>query len=203
MSDKPGSYSYDGLDRVLHEKARLGILTSLFSNPDGLVFGEIKSLCSLTDGNLSRHLQVLEREQLVEIIKETGSGRPKTTVKITDLGRDRFQTYLGEFDEALEDLSLTGVSLLRGEKTDKIKVEDITRKETGDLQLGIITDQGFTGAIAGLTGTETFTVTANSVDVTMDFSEISGTLSVENIVNYMNGKLEAAEVLSAVKFEYY
>ncbi len=68
MSDKAGSFSYDGLDRVLHEKARLGILTSLFTHPEGLVFNEIKALCALTDGNLSRHLQVLEREELVEII---------------------------------------------------------------------------------------------------------------------------------------
>ena len=44
MSEKPGSFAYDGLDRVLHEKARLGILTSLFSHPEGLVFGEIKRI---------------------------------------------------------------------------------------------------------------------------------------------------------------
>lgn len=102
MSDKPGSYAYDGLDRVLHEKARLGILTSLFTHPEGLVFGEIKSLCSLTDGNLSRHLQVLEREELVNIVKESGSGRPKTTVLITDLGKERFQQYLGELQAVLK-----------------------------------------------------------------------------------------------------
>ena len=102
MSEKPGSFAYDGLDRVLHEKARLGILTSLFSHPEGLVFGEIKSLCTLTDGNLSRHLQVLEREDLVEIVKESGSGRPKTTVFITPLGRERFQEYLVELQTVLQ-----------------------------------------------------------------------------------------------------
>lgn len=102
MSDKPGTYSYEGLDRVLHEKARLGILTSLFTHPDGLIFGEIKSLCSLTDGNLSRHLQVLEREDLVDIIKETGSGRPKTTCVLTKLGRERFQEYLEELQSVLK-----------------------------------------------------------------------------------------------------
>ena len=102
MSEKPGKYSYDGLDRVLHEKARLGILTSLFTRSEGLIFGEIKSLCSLTDGNLSRHLQVLEREELVEIVKETGSGRPKTTVFLTDTGRQRFQEYLEELQSVLK-----------------------------------------------------------------------------------------------------
>jgi len=54
-----GRFAYDGLDRVLHEKARLGILTSLVAHPDGLKFGELRGLCSLTDGNLSRHLDVL------------------------------------------------------------------------------------------------------------------------------------------------
>ncbi len=108
MSDKPGRYSYDGLDRVLHEKARLGILTSLFTHPEGLVFGEIKSLCSLTDGNLSRHLQVLEREELVEIIKESGQGRPKTTCVITNLGRERFQQYLEELQTVLKAASVEG-----------------------------------------------------------------------------------------------
>jgi predicted ArsR family transcriptional regulator len=109
MSQKPGSYSYDGLDRVLHEKARLGILTSLFTHPEGLVFGEIKSLCSLTDGNLSRHLQVLEREELVEIIKESGFGRPKTTCVITAGGRERFQHYLEELQTVLKAASAESI----------------------------------------------------------------------------------------------
>lgn len=102
MSDKAGTFSYDGLDRVLHEKARLGILTSLFTHPEGLVFNEIKTLCSLTDGNLSRHLQVLEREELVEIIKESGSGRPKTVCVITKSGRTRFENYLEELQAVLK-----------------------------------------------------------------------------------------------------
>lgn len=102
MSDKAGSFSYDGLDRVLHEKARLGILTSLFTHPEGLVFNEIKALCALTDGNLSRHLQVLEREELVEIIKESGAGRPKTICKMTKSGRERFENYLEELQSVLK-----------------------------------------------------------------------------------------------------
>src|SRR5262249_53123917 len=53
-------FAYEGLDRVIHEKARLGILTSLMAHPKGLAFADLKQLCGLTDGNLSRHLQVLE-----------------------------------------------------------------------------------------------------------------------------------------------
>ena len=56
-----GRFAYDGLDRVIHEKARLSVLTSLVTHPKGLVFGDLKEMCGLTDGNLSRHLQVLEQ----------------------------------------------------------------------------------------------------------------------------------------------
>ena len=59
-------FSYEGLDRVMHEKARLGLLTSLMAHPKGLAFADLKQLCGLTDGNLSRHLQVLQ---------EAGPGR--------------------------------------------------------------------------------------------------------------------------------
>jgi len=43
-------FSYDGLDRVIHEKARLGLLTSLIAHPKGLAFADLKQLCGLTDG---------------------------------------------------------------------------------------------------------------------------------------------------------
>ena len=59
-ADESGRYAFDGIDRVLHEKARLGILTSLLAHQNGLVFGELRDLCALTDGNLSRHLQTLQ-----------------------------------------------------------------------------------------------------------------------------------------------
>ena len=53
-----GRFSADeGLDRVIHERARLSVLTSLITNPKGLTFGDLKQLCALTDGNLSRHLR--------------------------------------------------------------------------------------------------------------------------------------------------
>ena len=50
--DATGRYAYDGLERVMHEKARLGILTSLAAKAEGLVFTDLKELCQLTDGNL-------------------------------------------------------------------------------------------------------------------------------------------------------
>lgn len=83
-----GRYAYEGLDRTIHEKARLGILASLAAHPSGLIFGDLKDLCSLTDGNLSRHLQTLEEAKLVEIWKRFEHKRPQTLCRLTDLGRE-------------------------------------------------------------------------------------------------------------------
>src|SRR5580704_16798320 len=64
-----GRFAYEGLDRVIHERARLSVLTCLMTNPRGLTFGDLKQMCALTDGNLSRHLRVLEKGRMVEIVK--------------------------------------------------------------------------------------------------------------------------------------
>ena len=78
--EQAGRFAYDGLDRVIHEKARLSVLTSLVAHPKGLVFGDLKQMCGLTDGNLSRHLQVLEEAGLIEIVKGYDHNRPQTVV---------------------------------------------------------------------------------------------------------------------------
>jgi DNA-binding transcriptional ArsR family regulator len=68
-------FAYEGLDRVMHEKARLGVLSSLVAHPKGLSFGDLKQMCRLSDGNLSRHLQVLQEAGLVEITKAFEANR--------------------------------------------------------------------------------------------------------------------------------
>jgi DNA-binding HxlR family transcriptional regulator len=93
MSD-PAPFAYEGLDRVIHERARLGILTSLTANPKGLVFGDLRRLCGLTDGNLSRHLAVLQETGLVQVTKGFERNRPQTVCQITPEGRARFLEYL-------------------------------------------------------------------------------------------------------------
>ena len=93
MSD-PAPFAYEGLDRVIHERARLGILTSLTANPKGLVFGDLRRLCGLTDGNLSRQLAVLQETGLVEVTKGFERNRPQTVCRITAEGRTRFLEYL-------------------------------------------------------------------------------------------------------------
>jgi DNA-binding MarR family transcriptional regulator len=98
-----GRFAYDGLDRVMHEKARLGLLTSLVAHPRGLTFADLKRLCGLTDGNLSRHLQVLNEAGLVEILKGYEQNRPQTVCKITPSGRRRFLNYLAILEQIVRD----------------------------------------------------------------------------------------------------
>jgi DNA-binding transcriptional ArsR family regulator len=103
IPEDAGRYAYDGLDRALHEKARLSIMTSLVTRPDGVVFGDLKTLCNLTDGNLSRHLDVLAKEGLVKIHKAFVANRPQTTCKLSALGRKRFREYLHQLEQVLRD----------------------------------------------------------------------------------------------------
>jgi DNA-binding MarR family transcriptional regulator len=98
-----GRFAYDGLDRVIHEKARLGILTSLVTHPAGVLFTDLKALCALTDGNLSRHLQHLQDAGLVEIWKGFQGKRPQTLVRITAEGRQRFVEYLSVLEGVVGD----------------------------------------------------------------------------------------------------
>jgi DNA-binding MarR family transcriptional regulator len=98
-----GQYAYEGLDRVIHERARLGVLTSLVAHPRGLAFGELRRLCQLTDGNLSRHLQVLQEAGLVEVIKSFEHNRPQTVCSITPAGRARYLDYLAVLEQVVRD----------------------------------------------------------------------------------------------------
>jgi DNA-binding MarR family transcriptional regulator len=101
--DASGRFAYEGLERVFHEKARLGIMTSLVSHPKGLVFSDLKELCSLTDGNLSRHLQVLHETGLIEVWKGYHLNRPQTLCRITDEGRRRFLDYVSVLESVVAD----------------------------------------------------------------------------------------------------
>jgi DNA-binding MarR family transcriptional regulator len=98
-----GRFAYEGLERVFHEKARLSIMTSLVAHPRGLVFSDLKELCSLTDGNLSRHLQVLHEAGLIEITKGFQRKRPQTRCLLTDDGRRRFLDYINVLESVVAD----------------------------------------------------------------------------------------------------
>ena len=109
-----------GLERIFHEKARLGIMTSLVTNARGLIFADLKELCNLTDGNLSRHLQVLHEAGFVEIWKGFHKNRPQTLCRITDEGRRRFLEYINVLETVVQDAlnaaskSAAGANLAEG-----------------------------------------------------------------------------------------
>jgi len=123
MKSKPqpseGRFAYEGLNRVIHERARLSLLTSLITNPKGLTFNDLKQLCSLTDGNLSRHLQVLEKDKIIEIIKGQEHNRSLTVCRITASGRKRYLEYLSTLEQVVRDAAKVtedevGIGLVRG-----------------------------------------------------------------------------------------
>ena len=102
-ADTPGRFAYEGLDRIIHEKARLSIVTSLATHPQGLLFNDLKELCSLTDGNLSRHLQILNEASLVQIWKGFKDNRPQTLCQLTETGRRRFLEYVSVLEGVITD----------------------------------------------------------------------------------------------------
>ena len=114
-----GRFAYEGLDRVIHERARLSVLTSLVTNPKGLAFGDLKQLCALTDGNLSRHLRVLEKGKMVDLVKKHDRNRPQTICRITASGRARYIEYLSTLEQVVRDAARVteegpAVGLVRG-----------------------------------------------------------------------------------------
>lgn len=91
----------DDIDRVFHEKARLGIMTTIIGSPDGMNFIELKELCDLTDGNLNRHLKVLVDTGVLRV-KKTGQGRNTNSLyRLTAKGRRAFQQYLSALETIL------------------------------------------------------------------------------------------------------
>ena len=99
----PGRFAYQGLDRVLHERARLSILSCLAAHRQGLLFNDLKELCTLTDGNLSRHLQMLEEAGIVDIWKGIKNKRPQTLCRLPPRGHQRFLDYLAVLEQVIND----------------------------------------------------------------------------------------------------
>ncbi len=85
---------YEALEKLFHEPNRLSIMSALCAAEEGLTFRELKDTCELTDGNLNRHLKVLEDGKAIEINKAFVDNKPRTTVFVTATGLDRFNEYL-------------------------------------------------------------------------------------------------------------
>jgi DNA-binding MarR family transcriptional regulator len=110
-------FAYAGLDRVIHERARLSVLTSLAAHPKGLRFSDLKQLCGLTDGNLSRHMQVLQTAGLVEVSKSFERNRPQTSCRLTAEGRRRYVEYLAVLEQVVRDAAVRPQAARRSTRT--------------------------------------------------------------------------------------
>ena len=100
MNENPGN-PCEALEKLFHEPNRLSIMSAVCAADKGLSFSELKEECGLTDGNLNRHLKVLREAKVVTIKKAFVDDKPKTTVKISATGLDRFNEYLSALSEVL------------------------------------------------------------------------------------------------------
>jgi DNA-binding HxlR family transcriptional regulator len=85
------------LDRIIHERMRLGIVSALAVN-DSLTFNELKKLLRTTDGNLSVHARRLEEAQYVTCTKSFEGRMPKTEYRLTGAGRKALERYLDHME---------------------------------------------------------------------------------------------------------
>lgn len=100
---KSNENPFDELHRVLHEPKRLAIISSVAGSDGGLTFSELKELGDLTDGNLNRHLRMLEDEKIIKLKKILAEGRARTVVTLTASGKKRFLAYLSALESILKD----------------------------------------------------------------------------------------------------
>ena len=98
-----GRFAYEGLDRLLHERSRLSIMTSLMTQPQGLLFNDLKKQCTMTDGNLNRHLDVLYKAGYIEVWKKQVNNRSQTPFRVTPAGRQDYLAYLQELERLVKD----------------------------------------------------------------------------------------------------
>jgi len=82
-------------DPLLHQSVRSKLVSLLISNSE-LPFKALKESLHVTDGNLSSHLSKLEEAGYIAIEKSFVGKRPKTTIKVTDRGREAFSNYINE-----------------------------------------------------------------------------------------------------------
>ena len=81
------------LDRIIHEKGRLAILSLMAATPE-LSFTEIRDTLGMTDGNLTAHIRTLQEAGLVSVTKAFQGGRPLTTYLLTPSGKKAFANYI-------------------------------------------------------------------------------------------------------------
>jgi DNA-binding MarR family transcriptional regulator len=89
------------LDRLIHERVRLGIVSALAVN-GSLTFTDLRDLLGTTDGNLSAHARRLEDAGYLECVKSFDGRTPKTEYGLTELGRRELDAYLSHMEAIIE-----------------------------------------------------------------------------------------------------
>ena len=93
-----GFFAPDNLDKIIHERARLGIVASLAARGE-MHFGELKETLEMTDGNLSVHARVLEDAGYLKVEKQFVGRKPRTTMSLTRKGKKAFRKYLAQLEQ--------------------------------------------------------------------------------------------------------
>jgi DNA-binding HxlR family transcriptional regulator len=91
------------LDRLIHERLRLGIISALAAN-ESLTFSDLKSLMNTTDGNLSVHARKLEEAGYISCSKYFEGRMPKTEYKLTAAGRSALESYLSHMESLIKQM---------------------------------------------------------------------------------------------------
>ncbi len=89
------------LDRLIHERARLAIVSALAVN-ESLTFNELKALLNTTDGNLSVHARKLEEAEYIACLKSFAGRIPKTEYRLTKAGRRALEAYLNHMEAIIK-----------------------------------------------------------------------------------------------------
>jgi DNA-binding MarR family transcriptional regulator len=89
------------LDRVIHERGRLAIMSMLAASAE-LSFTELRDALGMTDGNLTTHVRTLQEAGYVSIAKSYRNRRPLTTVSLTAAGRQAFASYVALLEQIVQ-----------------------------------------------------------------------------------------------------
>ena len=89
------------LDRLIHEKGRLAIMSMLAASPD-LSFTELRDALEMTDGNLTSHMRTLQESGYVSVSKSFQNNRPLTTCSLTAAGRKAFAAYVNLLEQIVQ-----------------------------------------------------------------------------------------------------
>lgn len=89
------------LDRIIHEKGRLAIMSLLAASPE-LSFTELRDTLNMTDGNLTTHIRTLQEAGYISVAKSYQNHRPHTTCELTPAGRKAFTAYINLLEEIVQ-----------------------------------------------------------------------------------------------------